>query len=93
MTDEELEQEIQNLTENIAKLSESGVSLTKEEKRQKYVLPLQKEALLNVKEAREKKNESREFKNMAMYGLLKSFEKKHPLVMQLALSKFRWNLF
>ena len=43
MTDEELEQEIQDLSEVIDKLSKSDDPLTKQEKRRKFILPLKRD--------------------------------------------------
>ncbi len=93
MTDEELEQEIQNLNEAIVKLSKSDDPLTKQEKRRKYVLPLQKEILQRMKKAKEKKDRSQELKCNMDYALLEEFGEKHPLLLHLARIKLGGHIF
>ena len=87
MTNEEIEKEVIILTESLEKLTASD-SLTKKEKRQKYILSLKKATLLSIKEARENNNKSQEFQGIAQYGVLTSYGDKHPLLLLLARSKF-----
>ena len=87
MTDEELEQEIKDISESLDKLSDSD-SLTKQQRRQSYILSLKKAALLNIKEAREKGDNIQEYRSIAQYGMLASYGDKHPLLLFLAKSKF-----
>jgi len=91
MTDEELEQALQELQESLDKLPDSD-SLTKPERRRRYVLLLKKETLLRIKEAREKNNKHDEFTNIANYGVLTAYGDKHPILMRLARAKFGINL-
>jgi len=91
MTNEELEKEVQNLSESLDKLPDSD-SLTKQEKRRRHILLLKKETLLRIKEAREKNNKNDEFTNIATYGVLTAYGDKHPILLRLARSKFGINL-
>jgi len=88
MTDEQLQQELQKVSESLDKLSASEDSLTKQEKRRQYILLLRKETLQKIKQAQEKGDKHREFTNLAMYGLLTSLGEKHPFLMHLVKSKF-----
>ena len=92
MTDEELQQTIQGLQEAIDKLSDSDEPLTKKEKRRERILLLQKEALVKVKEAREKNDKRQELANMTMYGLLESWGEKHPILLHIARAKLAINI-
>ena len=87
MTDEELEQALQELQESIDKLPDPD-SLTKQEKRRGHILLLKKETLLRIKEAREKGNKSDEFTNIATYGVLTAYGDRHPILLRLARAKF-----
>ena len=91
MTDEEIQQEIQNLNETIDKFSKSD-SLTKQEKRRQYILPLQKEVLQRMKQAKEKKDQSQELKCNLDYALLEEFGEKHPILLHLARMKLRGHI-
>jgi RPA family protein len=91
MTDEELEQEMQNLSENIDELSKAD-SLTKQEKRRQHILELKKETLERIKQAREKKNQSQEVKLSMDYALLEEYGEKHPLLLHLARIKLRGHI-
>ena len=93
MTDEELEQEIQNLSEAIDKLSKSKEPLTKQEKRRKHILPLQKDILQRMQQAKEKKDRNQELKCNMDYALLEEFGEKHPLLLHLARIKLRGHIF
>ena len=89
MTDEELQEEIQNLSEAIDKLSKSEDPLTKQEKRRKYILPLKKDTLERIKQAKEKKDQSQELKCNIDYALLEEYGEKHPILLHLARMKLR----
>jgi ribosome-binding protein aMBF1 (putative translation factor) len=94
MTDEELEQEIQRLSEDIDRISKAEAdSLTKKEKRLKHVLPIQKEILQKMKHARERKDRSAEMKYSMDYAVLETFGDKHPLLLHFARTKLRWTPF
>ena len=92
MTDEELEQEIQDLSEAIDKLSKSKEPLTKQEKRRKFILPLKKETLQRIKQAKEKKDLSQEIKYNMDYGVLEEYGEKHPILLHLARIKLRGHI-
>ena len=91
MTDEELEREIQKLSENIDELSEAD-SLTKEEKKRKHLLELKKETLGRIKQAKEKKNQSQEIKLNMDYALLEEYGERHPLLLHFARIKLRGHI-
>ena len=93
MTDEELQQTMQELGESIDKLSDSDKPLTKEESRRRQLLLLRKETLQKIKEAREKNNANQEMTHTITYSLLTSLGEKHPFLMYFLQSKFRWNVF
>jgi hypothetical protein len=90
MTDEELETLIREMSEEIDRLENSEKPLTREEKRQKTLLQLQKEALERIKAAQEKGNLSQEVKAGVDYALLKQYGKKHPLLINYIKSQSGW---
>ena len=92
MTDEELEQEILDMSEAMDKLSKSDDPLTKQEKRRKYILPLKKDILQRMQQAKEKKDRNQELKCSMDYGLLEEFGEKHPLLLHLARIKLRGHI-
>ena len=49
LTDDELQQELQNISESIDKLSKSDDPLTKQERRHKHILLLKKEGMKRAK--------------------------------------------
>jgi len=93
MTNEELEQEIRDVSESIESLAEPEKPLSKEEKRHRDVLLLKKEILDNIKDAREKNDKSGEIRNLMTYGLLTSWGEKHPYLMSIVQSNMRWGAF
>ena len=93
MTDEEIVKTIQELRDDIEKMSDPGKTLTKGEKRRKHILKQKEENLLLVKEAREKDNVSMEMKHMINYGLLENMTEKHPILAFFLRAKFRMNIF
>ncbi len=90
MTDEELETLIQEMSEQIDRLENPEKPLTREEKRQKTLLQLQKEALERIKTAKEKGNVLQEVKAGVDYTLLKEYGKKHPLLINYIKSQAGW---
>ena len=92
MTDEELDQASQELNEAIDKLSKSKEPLTKQEKRRKFILPLKKETLQKIKQAKEKKDRNQELKCNMDYALLEEFGEKHPILLHLARIKLRGHI-
>ena len=93
MTDEELQQTIQEVSENLDKLSDPDQPLTKKEERRRRILLYNKEILQKIKEAREKHDIRQEHIHTLTYGLLTSLGEKHPYLMYLLQSKFRWSIF
>ena len=93
MTDEELQEEIQNLNEAMDKLSKSEDPLTKQEKRRKHILPLKRDTLQRMKQAKEKKDQSQEIKCNIDYALLEEYGEKHPILLHLARIKLRGHIF
>ena len=93
MTDEELQQAIQEISESIKNLPESKEPLPREEARKKQVLLSRKEILERIKVAREKNQHGEELYNTMVYGLLSSWGEKHPYLMHLAKANLRWNMF
>ena len=93
MTDEELQEEIRDISESIANLPESDKSLSEEEKRRRAVLLLKKDILGKIKDAREKNDKNAELHHSMVYGLLTSWGEKHPYLMSLVQSSLRWNAF
>ncbi|MFC1951990.1 hypothetical protein ACFLYI_02975 [Chloroflexota bacterium] len=85
MTDEELQQTIQDISGNIDALSDPDKPPGKEEEKRKRMLLLKKEVLERMKVAREKGDTSREVADSITYGILTSFGDKHPLLLHLAL--------
>ena len=92
MTDEELEQEILDMSEAMDKLSKSDDPLTKQEKRRKFILPLKRDTLQRMKQAKEKKDRNQELKCNMDYALLEEFGEKHPLLLHLARIKLRGHI-
>jgi len=93
MTDEELEQTIQEVSEELDKLYNSDQPLTKAEKRHRQILSLQKQILQEIKEARAK-NDTIQERNLAVdYGLLISMGEKHPFLTGFLRTRFKWHVF
>ena len=93
MTDEELQQELQDISESLDKLSNSDKPLTEQEKRRKHILLLKKETLQKIREARVKKDLMQERDLTVTYGLLTSMGEKHPFLTGFLRTKFRWHVF
>ena len=93
MTDEELQKAIREVSESLNNLPESDKSLSKEDRKRRYVLLLKKDILDKIKEAREKNDKSQELQNTMAYGLLTSVGEKHPYLASLLKSNLRWGGF
>ncbi len=93
MTDEELQEAINDLSESINNLPKADKSLSKEEKRRRQLLLLKKETLEKIKEAREKNQSDDESYNAMVYGLLTSWWGKHLYLMSLIKTRLRWGVF
>ncbi|MFQ6122953.1 MAG: hypothetical protein ACE5LA_07870 [Dehalococcoidales bacterium] len=93
MTDEELQKEIQQVSESLDKLYNSDKPLTKEEKKQKRILSVRKQMLNRIKKAREQNDRDRELAATIEYALMTSVGEKHPYLIPLIKSKFGWTVF
>ena len=93
MTDEEILKTIQELSDDIEKLSDPDKPITKDEKNRKCIMKLKKDTLLKIQEAREKSNSSLEMRHLVNYGLLDSMAEKHPFLTYFLQAKFRMNIF
>jgi len=93
MTDEQLQLAIGELNENIRKLPETEDNMSKDDRRWRQLLSMEKQALLRIKEAKEQQRGSEEIYNSMVYGLLTSWGMKHPFLMRIVLTNFRWNSF
>jgi len=93
MTNEELQQELQDLSEGLDKLPDSDKPLSKEDRNRQHFLSLKKEALLRIKQAKEKKDLNQEIKCNMDYALLTEFGEKHPLLLHLARIRLRGHIF
>ncbi len=89
MTDEELARTIKEISESIANLPKSDKPLPKEEKKRRTVLLMKRKALLNIKSAREKKQQNDEFLNNAVYSLLNSWGGKYPFLVHILMMKLK----
>ena len=93
MTDEELEQTLQDLSQDIDRLSNTEKPLTKEEKKHQTVLSAQREILLKIKNARQKNSMTEEMRHTMLYGLVTSLGEKHPYLMSILIADHKWNTF
>jgi len=87
MTDEEVQQAIQEVNKSLDNLPESD---DKAPSQQRQVLLLKKEVLQKVKEAREEGNKNQEVYNSVYYSLLDTWGEKHPYMVHLMMSRFKW---
>ena len=92
MTDEELQQAMQAVSEGLNKLSDPDEPLTKEEKRRKGVLLSRKYALDGIKEAKEKGDRRREITSTIDYSLLTDMGEKHPFLAHIMRLRVRNNI-
>ena len=93
MTDEELQQKLQNISESLDELPDSDKPLSKEERGRKHMLLLKKETLLRIKLAKEKKDLNQEIRCNMDYALLEEFGEKHPLLLHLGRIRLRGQIF
>ncbi len=92
-TDEQLQQELQDINEGLKELPDPDKSLSKEERKRKYLLLMKKDVLEKIKQAKEKNDKSQEFDSSIDYAVLTSFGEKHPILMHLAKMKFKWSIY
>ena len=97
MTDEEITQATEEITEVLDRLHNSEKPLTKEEQRRKRVLSARKQLLRSIKVAREKSDRNAEIKMGIEYYLITSLGEKHPVLLlflaPIVKSKFGWSVF
>ena len=86
MTDEELDRVLQQVAEEIGRLSDDEKELTKQESSRRHLLLSQQEVLKKMQLAREKKDSSTEMQLGIIYGILTSWVAKYPLLLQLVLN-------
>ena len=80
MTNEEINELIQELSEEIDKLSDPEKTLTKKEKRHQNIILMERETLEKLKEAKEKGKSQQEYSLTVTYGLLTSIGEKYPFL-------------
>ncbi len=90
MTNEEIQGSIKEIDESLAKLPEEK-SRSKEQRRERVTMLMEKDALEQIKQAREKGNIQQEIKHTVSYAVLKSV--KNPWLMYLMQIKFRSHIF
>jgi hypothetical protein len=92
MTEEELREEFRNVKDELNRLAQSEKPLTKEEKRLKFALEQSKDVLRRIKETKDKEDKMQEVRHTADYNLLKSYGKRHPLLLHILRIKLRGNI-
>ena len=91
MKDEELEELIREVSEQLGKLTaRPEKSLSKEERKRKYLLQARSAALDRIKKAKEKGSMNQEVKACLDYALLTEYGEKHPLLMNYLKSQMGW---
>jgi len=89
MTDEQLQQALQEVSDGLDKLSNSKKPLTKEKRKDRGRLLRRKYILERIKEAKEKPHKAEEFYNSAIYELLVPWGEKHPFLMAIMMHVMR----
>ena len=92
MSNEQLQQALQEVSEDLDKLNNSEKPLTKEEEKYRKKLVMRKYVLDKIKEAKEKKHKDDELYNSTVYDLLVPWGENHPILMNLMmrLMKTKW---
>ena len=92
MSNEQLQQALQEVSEDLDKFSNSEKPLTKEEEKYRKKLVMRKYVLSKIQEAKEKKRKDDELYNSTVYGLLVPWGENHPILMSITmrLMKARW---
>ena len=92
MSNEQLQQALQGVSEDLDKLANSEKPLTKEEEKYRKKLVMRKYVLDKIKEAKEKKHKDDELYNSTVYDLLVPWGENHPILMNLMmrLMKTKW---
>ena len=93
MTDEELKKTIEEISGEIGQLSAPEKSLSRAEKKRRYLLLTKKDTLEKIQQARARNNPRQEMRLYVTYGLLCSLGEKHPLLLHFMQNKLRWNTF
>ena len=91
MTNEELEKLMQEVSEQIDRLSDDPEKpLTRQERTRKLVLNVQREALKKIQSAKAKGSLHQEVRAGMDYALLVRYGEKNPFLMNFVRSKMRW---
>ena len=93
LTDEQLQQALREIHEGLDSLPKPGKPITKEQKKQGYLLVLKKQALETIKAAKEKQHTSDEMHHTMIYSMLNSWVGKHPMLIGFLKSRLRWDMF
>ncbi|MDD5126845.1 MAG: hypothetical protein PHR43_01915 [Dehalococcoidales bacterium] len=94
MTDQELDNLIQEMKEGIEKLSgKDQPPLTKAQKNEKGLLMAKHDTLVRIKSARERRESNTEFNNIVFYGALNSWAGKNAILRHFARLRLRQNIF
>jgi len=94
MTDEELDNLMQEVSGQIAQLTgDPEKPLDRAERKRKYVLQSRRSALDSIKEAREKGNVNQESKACIDYALWTEYGERHWLLFNLMKSQTWWRGF
>jgi hypothetical protein len=93
VTDEELQNAIEEMDRDIKVLDALEKPLSREDKKRQRLLMMKKDALEKIKEAREKGRPDQETHHSATYGILCTYGEKHPLLMHIMKMKLRGTIF
>ena len=89
MTDEQLQQALQEVSDGLDKLSNSKKPLTKEKRKDRGRLLRRKYILERIKEAKEKHHKAEELYNSSIYDFLVPWGEKHPFLMSIMMHVMR----
>ena len=92
MSNEQLQQALEEVSEDMDKLSNSEKPLTKEEEKYRKKLVMRKYVLSKIKEAKDKSHKDDELYNSTVYGLLVPWGENHTILMNIMmrLMKAKW---
>ena len=92
MSNEQLQQALQGVSEDMDKLTNSEKPLTKEEEKYRKKLVMRKYVLSKIQEAKDKNHKDDELYNSTVYDLLVPWGENHPVLMNIMmrLMKAKW---
>jgi hypothetical protein len=93
MTDEELNETIEEIDRDLEALSAPEKPLSTAERKRQRLLMMKKETLEKIKQAREHNNHRQEMHHSVDYSLICSYGEKHPLLLFFMRNKFKWSVF